>query len=972
MRKEKMGMENGRTMAEMLAVISLAGVLSITGIVGYGYAMRLYQEAETMDQLSVLIAGARSWDIPLHFGQKTVGVSDDYRPYVVPIRDVISRVNFRTEMSAYEAGLTDDEGNLIKDTMGHVREYESFNTLLDAPAWVRAEDEFNWSVRVTGLSYSLCEKLLNKSDLGFDYAYVALQNPNSQMPLDPIMGDFSGVDNANKYANPAKEIEGGISTKEQIEKVCALLDPSKGSIPPAQTYIRNIDNEEKTTVASGTAEGVCRDKKSLGCMAAGARIYNEKTKQVDQPLQTLVLYFGSGDDMPIYPPGCVGDECWGNISTCLKGTPYTEESGGKIENEKCCQLLGGTYFIPGVPKCCRVVGDVLFTPRCELTPSGLYAIDVLVQRDVMGRPLTDSKGNILYYEKTRLMTSSITAEASVFLKGDWTGRSHNACCDAVKESPTTFQCHQSSINKAPLPWVIDSTKGTTSAQHQNCPHSVSAQTSNITSEGCCTGSGEYWSEAEGTSVGTVLSSDTGQALCCSKNSIFDYHAVSTPDQCPWEPVSNIPLTANPLAGAEPKDMYGTNTTDCCYKQVGKKGILKNSACAYEGGTLKYSASCCNISTDAVGNKLKYVYAPYVGETHTYAPTFANDNNHPISQECGAVSSAPTSVSEPDRNCCVDYIEAEKKTPLDSDTVIKDWSGMPSPQYCCKTLIGTTFAPNEREMKRRVQQCCESELYFDTEFKEMRRKGKFIPAGTRIRVAKKNVICPAPYIGETCGLPEDSYITEHDTCCEIHTGKDITGVDSEICCDWLSMSSGRYSTYWDEATGKCLPCGSCKESDESDDEKCYDYCSYQVLPTNRDPHQDTTPPTVTTTCDTTKGCWIGSNNACCQIRGYDADGQRTCNCCDAPNSEGVRHGDACFFLKDTPSYMDPKPECFKVSITPGTTTPGTTTPGVTTPGVTVPITVQKTVRTYDCPEGVAPGTGRDIGWCESGNTSGGAE
>ena len=78
------------------------------------------------------------------------------------------------------------------------------------------------------------------------------------------------------------------------------------------------------------------------------------------------------------------------------------------------------------------------------------------------------------------------------------------------------------------------------------------------------------------------------------------------------------------------------------------------------------------------------------------------------------------------------------------------------------------------------------------------------------------------------------------------------------------------------------------------------------------------------------------------------------------------------IKDTPGRIDPKSECFKVSITPGTTTPGTTIPGVTTPGVTVPITVQKTVRTYDCPEGVAPGTGRDIGWCESGNTSGGAE
>lgn len=942
MRKEKMGMENGRTMAEMLAVISLAGVLSITGIVGYGYAMRLYQEAETMDQLSVLIAGARSWDIPLHFGQKTVGVSDDYRPYVVPIRDVISRVNFRTEMSAYEAGLTDDEGNLIKDTMGHVREYESFNTLLDAPAWVRAEDEFNWSVRVTGLSYSLCEKLLNKSDLGFDYAYVALQNPNSQMPLDPIMGDFSGVDNVNKYANPAKEIEGGISTKEQIEKVCALLDPSKGSIPPAQTYIRNIDNEEKTTVASGTAEGVCKDKKSLGCMAAGARIYNEKTKQVDQPLQTLVLYFGSGDDMP----PCEGEDCPVPFppSTCLEGTPYTEESGGKIEDEECCQLLGGTYFIPGVPKCCRVVGDVLFTPRCELTPSGLYAIDVLIQRDVMGNPLTDSKGNFLYYEKTRLMTSSITAEASVFLKGDWTGRSHKSCCDAKKESPTIFQCHQSSINKAPLPWVIDSTKGTTSAQHQNCPHSVSAQTSNITSEGCCTGSGEYWSEAEGTSVGTVLSSDTGQALCCSKNSIFDYHAVSTPDQCPWEPVSNIPSTANPQSGAEPKDMYGANTTACCYKSVGKKGILKNTACAYEGGVLKYSASCCNISTDAAGNKLKYVYAP------NYVPGGVT------SQECGLFAGGATKAIEPDRNCCVDYIEVDKVNPLNPHSVIKDWSGMSSPQYCCETLIGTNLAATEIEMKNNYKNCCESDLYFATKNINIRRAATFVPAGTSLQGYATIFTCPYPLTGTSCTPNGPHYTTTDNLCCDVETGLTSDGAQNKVCCDYASLHSKTAKLHW---TGSaCAPCPKgCVNTDwpdpDPDPDKCYDICEYEEEVEEKD-----IPPKVTPTCDTTKGCFIGRADECCQATGYDAKGYRTCLCCLRPEAEGVNHGDGCFFINGTPSRIDPKPECLS----------GEVSPGISTPSYTVIKT--KILKTYECPEGVPAGTKVNVGPCPEGGVIGG--
>lgn len=941
MRKEKMGMENGRTMAEMLAVISLAGVLSITGIVGYGYAMRLYQEAETMDQLSVLIAGARSWDIPLHFGQKTVGVSDDYMPYVVPIRDVVSRVNFRSEMSAYDAGLTDDEGNLIKDTMAHVREYESFNTLLDTPAWVRAEDEFNWSVRVTGLSYSLCEKLLNKSDLGFDYAYVALQNPNSQTPLDPIMGDFSGVDNVNKYANPAKEIEGGISTKEQIEKVCALLDPSKGSIPPAQTYIRNIDNEEKATVASGAAEGVCKDKKSLGCMAFGARIYNEKTKQVDQPLQTLVFYFGSGDDMP----PCVGEDCPNPFppSTCLKGTPYTAESGGKIESEECCQSLGGTYFIPGIPKCCKLVENIENTPRCKLGPDGLYAINVGPKIDSLGNPVVDANGNPVFEEKMTFETDSITSEEVIYIGGNWAGAPDKSCCPArVIPLVHPRMCHKSSITGSVLPWALIPGKGATSSQYQNCPHSVSAQTSNITSEVCCTGSGEYWSEAEGTSVGTVLSSDTGQALCCSKNSIFDYHAVSTPDQCPWKPVSNIPSTANPQAGAEPKDMYGANTTACCYKSVGQKGILKNTACAYEGGVLKYSASCCNISTDAAGNKLKYVYAP------NYVPGGVT------SQECGLFAGGATKAIEPDRNCCVDYIEVDKVNPLNPHSVIKDWSGMPSPQYCCETLIGTNLAATEIEMKNNYKNCCESDLYFATKNINIRSAATFVPAGTSLQGYATVFTCPHPLTGTSCTPNGPHYTTTDNLCCDVETGLTSDGAQNKVCCDYASLHSKTAKLHW---TGSaCAPCPKgCVNTDwpDPDPDKCHDICEYE-----EEVEREDIPPKVTPTCDTTKGCFIGRADECCQATGYDAKGYRTCLCCLRPEAEGVNHGDGCFFINGTPSRIDPKPECLS----------GEVSPGISTPSYTVIKT--KILKTYECPVGVPAGTKVNVGPCPEGGVIGG--
>ncbi len=299
MKKEKMGMEDGRTVSESIGALGLFGVVVIGGVMGYGHAIKKSQEADALDQISVLIAGGRTWDIPLHFGDKTIGVSDDYRPYIVPIRDVVSVAKYRSKTNAFEAGLIDGDGNLVDATMKDVREYESFDTVLDTPVWVRAEDEQNWSVRITGLSYSLCEKLLRKSDLGFDYAYVAYQNSYDKTPTDPDFSDFSRGYKEDKYANPSKNLPNGISTEEQIVKVCSALDVTKGDVSLAQTYIQHIDDNEKTGVASGTKQGVCKDRKSVACLAYGARIYNPETNRIDLPLQTLVLHFG--DDVVNIP-----------------------------------------------------------------------------------------------------------------------------------------------------------------------------------------------------------------------------------------------------------------------------------------------------------------------------------------------------------------------------------------------------------------------------------------------------------------------------------------------------------------------------------------------------------------------------------------------------------------------------------------------------------------------------------------------
>ncbi len=937
MQKEKIGMENGRTMAEMLGVLALAGVLSIGGIVGYGYAMRLYQEAETLDQLSVLVAGGRSWDIPLHYGFQTVGIADDYVPYIIPIRDVVSRVRYRSEESAFDAGLIDEEGKLVggdRSKMVEVREHESFDTLLDAPAWVRAEDENNWTVRVTGLSYTLCEKLLYKSDLGFDYAYVALQS-QSGSPMDPFTPDFLNISKENKYANPERGGEEGIATKEQIDKVCTMIDPTKGNISLAQKYLRNLEDEDNPETAPG-AGSVCENKKSLACMAYGARVdtgeKNEDGSKKMIPLQTLVLYFGQKQGIDLLPTPDM---------TCVPGTPYTEESGGHIESQECCELLGDdVVFIPGGPKCCKLVENIENTPRCKVGPDGRYSVRITAKTDATGKPVVDENGIPVYEETWVFDTDAITSEEEIYIGGNWAGEMDASCCPG--EPPTTsitVPCHISSITGAVLPWTIATSKGSTSTQYQNCPLGSSSQTSEVTVDQCCIAGGGYWAEADGQVAGTNLTSETGKALCCSQNDVLAFRTASTTEQCPWEGVSNVPTLGTPITGAAPLDIMGTPTTDCCYKMEGLQKRLKTSACAYEGGVLKYSQECCNVATDMNGRKLSYVHGPHyqVGQN--------------ISQECGIIATAPTSVPEPDRNCCVDYKELERSgTALTYDQKIRDWSGMPSPEYCCQTLEGTSMSATEGDVKNNYKECCESPLYYNTTNPLIRSKGTFVLVGTTIQGYAQAGQCPTGTSGTTCYPTGISYNTTESMCCDLKTGQAIDGTESKICCDYASMQAGGKGIYWDGS--KCTSCKKCTEGPQPNPDKCYDYCTYiDTIKTE----EEVIPDTQEMECDTTVCKEINGN--CCQEEGVLANGTISCACCPS-NPSGLAYGDDCFIprgLKNKPAK-----ECFKYTHIPGSSKPG---------GI-VEVERRKTLRTYDCPPGVENGYGTYVGSCPEEGVVGG--
>lgn len=332
-----------------------------------------------------------------------------------------------------------------------------------------------------------------------------------------------------------------------------------------------------------------------------------------------------------------------------------------------------------------------------------------------------------------------------------------------------------------------------------------------------------------------------------------------------------------------------------------------------------------------GNKLKYVYAP------NYVPGGVT------SQECGLFAGGSTQAIEPDRNCCVDYIEAEKTTPLDSDTIIKDWSGMSSPQYCCETLIGTGLAATEIEMKNNYKNCCESDLYFATNNINIRRAATFVPAGTSLQGYATIFTCPYPLTGTSCTPNGPHYTTTENLCCDVETGLTSDGAQNKVCCDYASLHSKTAKLHW---TGSaCAPCPKgCVNTDWPDPpepDKCYDICEYE-----EEVEEEDIPPTVTETCDTTK-CKIINGN-CCQADGVLPNGHRSCSCCE-DNPSNLSYGDACFLPKGL-TNLPPK-DCF---ITNGII------PGISTPSYTVIKT--KIFKTYVCPEGVPDGTKVNVGPC----------
>ena len=130
--------ESGRTMAEMLAVLAIIGVLSITALVGFRYAMELHKENESVDWIVKTVAGSRTGFLLEKYGDEA-GLLN---PKAVPMQEVISGV-------AFDFASADDKSS------------RTYTTPLATKVSVDVISKNAFEVHLENVTFSMCRKLLN-------------------------------------------------------------------------------------------------------------------------------------------------------------------------------------------------------------------------------------------------------------------------------------------------------------------------------------------------------------------------------------------------------------------------------------------------------------------------------------------------------------------------------------------------------------------------------------------------------------------------------------------------------------------------------------------------------------------------------------------------------------------------------------------------------------------------------------------
>ena len=199
--------ESGRTMAEMLAVLAIIGVLSITALVGFRYAMELHKENESVDWIVKTVAGSRTGFLLEKYGDEAGFLN----PKAVPMQEVISGV-------AFDFASADDKSS------------RTYTTPLATKVSVDVISKNAFEVHLENVTFSMCRKLLNGP---LEYRFAS--SNQSEMEILPTssteeVDEFcGGIDAARRSpSKPQPEV-----VTDAVVTLCFSLDREGCSLVPA-------------------------------------------------------------------------------------------------------------------------------------------------------------------------------------------------------------------------------------------------------------------------------------------------------------------------------------------------------------------------------------------------------------------------------------------------------------------------------------------------------------------------------------------------------------------------------------------------------------------------------------------------------------------------------------------------------------------------------------------------------------------